>query len=316
MRQSFRSSFVILALLCAFSGLMACTRAPQQTEAPAPTQVSEEEEPTAAFRVELPVTKTPTQVEKEGTPAATNTPAPTNTRRPTKTPWPTQAPTSAPVDDPGMVYVPGGEFIFGSDEGKEDESPQQVVEIDSFNIDKHPVTCAEYKEFIDATGHPTPRDWENGEIPEGREDHPVIWVSWEDATAYCEWAGKRLPTEMEWEKAARGTEGNIYPWGNAFDTSLCNSQESDIQGTTPVDRYPEGASPYGALDMAGNVWEWTADWYDAYRGSVYELDRYGTTYRVLRGGSWYDGANAVRTTSRNSAKPGFSFSTIGFRCVK
>ncbi len=314
MRRSIRFSFFVVALLCALSGLMmACSRTPQQE---ASSQTSQEEEPTAAFRVDLPATKTSAQGGEEDPSQPTNTPGPTNTPRPTNTPWPTQAPTSAPVDDPGMVYVPGGEFIFGSDEGREEESPEQVVEIDGFNIDKHPVTCAEYKAFVDATGHPAPRDWEGDEIPEGHEEHPVVWVSWEDATAYCEWAGKRLPTEMEWEKAARGTEGNIYPWGNSFDASLCNSRESDIGETTVVDRFPEGATPYGALDMSGNVWEWTADWYDAYRGSVYELDRYGTTYRVLRGGSWYDGANAVRTTSRNSAKPGFAFSTIGFRCAR
>ena len=322
-----RFAFVCLPVAFVVASLtMGCTAEPKETAAlvPAETeQPTQEPLPTTEFRVELPVTPTPTQVTeagtqvtRAGTPLPTSTPGPTNTPRPTKTLWPTRAPTSAPVDDPGMVYVPGGEFIFGSDADREDESPQQTVEVDGFNLDIHPVTCAEYKEFVDATGHRTPRDWKEGQMPPGKENHPVVWVSWHDAVAYAEWAGKRLPTEIEWEKAARGTDGRRYPWGDAFDSSKCNSSEGNLKKTTPVDQFPQGASPYGALDMAGNVWEWTADWYDAYRGSVYQLDRFGSTYKVLRGGSWYDGADLARTTARNSFKPDQGFSTIGFRCAK
>lgn len=214
------------------------------------------------------------------------------------------------------MYIPGGEFILGSDTGNEDETPQQTIFIDAFNIDIYPVTNAQYKEFVDATGHAPPRHWENGTYPEGTADHPVTWVTWYDAQAYAEWAGKRLPTEFEWEKAARGTDGRIYPWGNEFDPSKCNSRESGLKGTSPVGSYPEGVSPYGVFDMAGNVWEWTADWYKAYRGSIYELGRYGERYKVLRGGSWYDGQDSVRTTTRKSFDPNQGFSTIGFRCAE
>jgi len=310
---------IVLALLFA-SFLLGCTVAPTAEPAQVaaqPTQApGQEPSPTTEFKVELPVSATPTQVTKDGTPLPSPTPGPTNTRRPTKTPWPTQAPTAAPVDDPSMVYVPGGEFLFGSDAFKEDETPLQTIEIEAFNIDIQPVTNADYEEFVDATGHRAPRHWKEGLVPAGIEDHPVVWVSWEDANAYATWAGKRLPTELEWERAARGADGKVYPWGDAFDATNCNSRESESKGTTPVGQYPGGASPSGALGMAGNVWEWTADWYQPYRGSLYQMDRYGETYRVLRGGSWFDGADAVRTTVRNSAKQTFTFSTIGFRCAQ
>lgn len=272
--------------------------------------------PTAEFRVELPSTPTLAAGGGQGAAVATDTPGPTPTPTATKTPWPTRAPTSAPVEDANMVYVPGGEFTLGRDGGREDESPQQTIYVDGFNIDVYPVTNAEYRAFVEATGHRAPRHWKDGQIPPGKEDHPVVWVSWEDAAAYAAWAGKRLPSEIEWEKAARGTDGRLYPWGDVFDSARCNSREAELEDTSPVGAYPEGASPYGALDMCGNVWEWTADWYDAYRGSVYHLERYGATYKVLRGGSWFDGAGDVMVVSRNSAKPTFMFSTIGFRCVK
>ena len=321
----------LAATLIVLGVVVGCTKAQTDTATVAPmekpvgktvAQPTETIPPTKAFRVELPVAATATpsavveEATSEGTPLPTDTPEPSATPAPTKTPWPTRAPTSAPVVDPGMTYVSGGEFIFGSDGAKEDESPQQTMYVDGFNIDIHPVTCAEYKEFVDAMRHRPPRNWKDGQIPAGQEEHPVVWVSWDDALAYAEWAGKRLPTEIEWEKAARGTDGRIYPWGNTFDSSRCNSREANLKKTNPVGEFPGGASPYGALDMAGNVWEWTADWYDAYRGSVYQLERFGTTHKVFRGGSWFDGSDAVRATTRNSGKPDFMFSTIGFRCAK
>ena len=307
----------LLLALAATVVLSGCTKTPTQ-----PTAASNEpeQEPTAttAFKVDLPVTVTPTQqaANEEGTPLPTYTPAPTNTPAPSKTPWPTKAPTSAPLDDPNMVYVPGGEFTFGFDGGAEDQSPAQALSTDGFNIDKYPVTNAEYKVFVDETGHRAPRHWQEGAIPEGKEDHPVVWVTWEDANAYAAWAGKRLPTEAEWEKAARGESGALYPWGDSFDSAKCNSREAGLGDTSAVGSYAAGESVYGAGDMAGNVWEWTADWYQAYRGSVYHLERYGETYRVLRGGSWFDGSDVVTSVARNSGKPTFMFSTIGFRCVK
>ena len=287
--------------------LVACGPTDEPAPAVPTTQPTTEAVATAttAFRVELPNTSTPTP---EG--------APTSTPRPTNTPRPPRTPTSSPSDKPNTVYVPGGEFVMGSDDNNEDETPQQMVFLDAFNIDVYPVTNVEYKEFVDATSHQAPRNWNEGSYTEDKGDHPVIWVTWHDAVAYAEWAGKRLPTEAEWEKAARGTEGLMYPWGNDFDSARCNSNEAGIKGTTSVGSFPDGVSPYGVMDMAGNVWEWTADWYDAYRGSIYEFSRFGEEYKVLRGGSWFDGADFVRSSARNSADPNFSFSTIGFRCAE
>jgi len=215
-----------------------------------------------------------------------------------------------------MVYIAGGEFIMGSDDGNEDEKPQRAVNLDGFNIDIYPVTNADYKAFVDATGQPPPHHWEGSTYPEGKGDHPVVWVSWHDAQAYCQWAGKRLPTEAEWEKAARGTDGRKWPWGDTFDPAKCNAKESGIGETAPVGKYPEGASPYGVMDMAGNVWEWTADWYEAYPGSSYQSTRFGQKNKVMRGGSWFDAGAFVRCSVRNNAAPKFSFSTIGFRCAE
>jgi len=254
-----------------------------------------------------------------GLPTATLPPTeagPTRTPVPTSTPRPPATPTSAPSNKPNTVYVEGGEFILGSDTGSEDETPQQEIYINAFNIDIYPVTNAEYKEFVDASGHNPPRTWKEGAYPEGTGDHPVIWVNWSDAQAYCEWAGKRLPTELEWEKAARGTDGRTFPWGNSFDAANCNSKESQLGGTSPVGSYADGVSPAGCFDMAGNVWEWTADWYQGYRGTRYELSRYGEQFKVLRGGSWFDGQELVRTTVRKSFDPNQGFSTIGFRCAE
>ncbi len=236
---------------------------------------------------------------------------------PTETPVPmTPTPTSAPsVEDEDMVYIEGGEFIMGSDDHEPDETPQRKAYVDSFNIDKYPVTNAEYKEFVDDASHPAPRNWKAG-IPEGKEDHPVTWVTWEDASAYAEWAGKRLPTEAEWERAARGADGHIWPWGDEFDSAKCNSSESSIKDTTAVDAYPVGASPDGVIDMAGNVWEWTDTWYDAYPASTHRSDRYGEKYKVIRGGSWFDNRSMVRSSARNKGEPTFMFSTIGFRCAQ
>lgn len=290
---------------------------PMEKPAERPTETAM---PTTAFRVELPVTVTPTTVVEEatseGTPLPTDTPGPTSTPRPTRTPWPTRAPTSAPVDDPGMTYVSGGEFIFGSDETKEDESPRQTIYVDSFNIDIQPVTCAEYKGFVDATGHRLPRNWKDGQIPPGQESHPVVWVSWNDALAYAEWAGKRLPTEVEWEKAARGIDGRVYPWGDTFDSSRCNSREANLKKTNPVDEFPEGASPHGAMDMSGNVWEWTADWYQGYPQTQFTSNYFGETYKVLRGGGWFSEQDLVRTTKRNANSPDAANDDIGFRCAR
>ena len=207
-----------------------------------------------------------------------------------------------------MVRVPAGEFLYG-------DSRQRKV-LPEFWIDRTPVTHGDYKQFIDANPeYPVPyvdSDWtklynwdrQARTFPPDKADHPVVLVSWHDAVAYADWAGKTLPTEEEWKKAARGTDGRAYPWGNDFDKSKCNTSESGIGGTTPVGRYsPQGDSPYGCADMAGNVWEWTAsDWSSTSKA------------KVLRGGSWSGGDRRARAADRNYYDAGGRNGYIGFRC--
>ncbi len=197
-----------------------------------------------------------------------------------------------------MVEVPAGEFIFG--EGKE----QKTIHLDGFSISKYPVTNAEYAEFVREMGHRAPYLWDGDEPPRDKLNHPVVRVSRHDANAYAEWAGKQLPTEEQWEKAARGSDGREYPWGTEFDSSRCNSKESGIGGTTPVGVYPGGVSPYTVHDMAGNVSEWTAGEHEDASGS-----------RVLRGGSWEYDRNYARCAYRNRLLPLYVWVSFGFRVV-
>ena len=197
-----------------------------------------------------------------------------------------------------MVEIPAGEFIFG--EGDD----QRTIHLDGFQISRYPVTNGEYAEFVRETGHRAPDHWEAAEPPRDRLNHPVVNVSWHDAQAYAEWAGKQLPTEEQWEKAARGGDGRMYPWGNAFDSSRCNTEESGIGGTTPVGVYPGGVSPYGLHDMAGNVWEWTASEHEAASG-----------HRVLRGGSFYNSRIFARCAYRYGDDPLSVWFDLGFRVV-
>ncbi len=225
----------------------------------------------------------------------------------------------SPTDGKAMVRVPAGEFLYGDD--------KETRTLPEFWIDKTPVTNAEFARFVKATGYQTTaekrgssyaytgKDWKETKGTDWRHpggpktdiqalaDHPVIHVSWQDAVAYAEWAGKRLPTEEEWEKAARGTEGRTYPWGNQKPTrELCNFAQNE-KGTTPVGRYsPQGDSPYGCVDMAGNVWQWTADDYDK-------------STKVVRGGSWGNDAYYVRSAYRSGNAPSISNDLVGFRCV-
>lgn len=195
-----------------------------------------------------------------------------------------------------MVTIPAGEFLNGD--------KKERVHLPEYRLARTPVTNAQYRAFVEATGQRAPDHWGGGRIPEGKEDHPVVEVSWEDAQAFCRWAGCRLPAEREWEKGARGTDGREYPWGDKWEEGRCNSVEAGIRGTTPVGRYPEGASPYGLLDMAGNVWEWCEDWYDADRN-----------FKVLRGGSWGDLWHYVRAANRLYYYPGNRLNIFGFRCA-
>jgi len=223
-----------------------------------------------------------------------------------------------PKDGMEMVYVPAGEFLMGSDEYK-NEQPPHTVDIDGYWIYKTPVTVAQYRAFCRATGRdmPSAPDWV------WRNIHPVVNVNWDDAQAYATWAGATLPTEAQWEKAARGTDGRVYPWGNDWDAGKvqCSKIEvRDAERTAPVGRYPAGASPYGCLDMSGNVWEWCADWYDKdYYQNAPTLNPTGPatgTKRSLRGGSWlYYEPRYFRAAFRYSHAPSFRYCHVGFRCI-
>lgn len=231
---------------------------------------------------------------------------------------------ATPQTPPGMVYVPEGYFQMGHSASEaQDQKPMHFVYTSAYFIDKYEVSNAEYKKFIDATSHDKPRYWDDERF--NPPDHPVVGVSWYDAMAYSRWKGRRLPTEAEWEKAARGNDGRLYPWGekSALGTKLYYvnvfGMEDKFEFTAPVNYYASGASPFGALNMAGNTWEWCLDWYDRdyYRISP-ELDPEGPDVqlmKVLRGGSWINNIDGVQATHRARNSPGIKNNIYGFRTV-
>ena len=206
-----------------------------------------------------------------------------------------------PVAPEGMVYVPAGNFIMGSEYGDPDERPKQIAYTTAFFIDQYEVSNAEFAKFDP--------DFKYGA---GRENNAVI-VTWSQANNYAKWAGKRLPNEKEWEKAARGTDGRMFPWGNTFDDTYVVWDQRTSRGGSIAK--PE--SPYGCFDMAGSVWEWTADWYHPYPGNDIPMEQYGETYKVMRGGSNFNNYSFYRTTQRYYLLPEeISNYPVGFRCVK
>lgn len=242
----------------------------------------------------------------------------------------------------GMVLVPAGESIMGTNEGDpegkaeeygimkpwfEDEHPEHRRALPSFYMDKYLTTNQDYRSFVQETGRRPPPDWPGGQYPAGKDRHPVVHVTWEDANGYCLSAGKRLPTEVQWEKAARGKDGLKYPWGNEFDSMRANVN-GQVGNTTEVDSYENGKGPYGTYDMTGNVWEWTADWYKPYPGSTYESDKFGEKVKVLRGNSWAglghyppETANEIKAHNSHAGyrlfmAPDGIVNDVGFRCVK
>ena len=275
-----------------------------------------------------------------------------------------QKPPEEKTVPPGMVLVPAGEFTMGmsaDDAAKEckklhgeqcnkkefildpkNMEPPHKVYLDAYYIDKNEVTQAEYDKCVFAGKCQSNRNLLRFPLPMQllltRPRQPVIEVTWDDAQSYCSWAGKRLPTEAEWEKAARGTDGRMYPWGNEFDgkkANFCdknckkffknndwalNNWDDGYMFTAPVGSYPAGASPYGALDMAGNVSEWVADMYqrDYYSKSPEKNPKGpdGGTGCVFRGGDWIAGANYLRVTGRYGDEPGYHYGHIGFRCAR
>ena len=224
-----------------------------------------------------------------------------------------------------MVLIPKGEFTMGSNEHA-DETKHQVV-LDPYWIDKYEASNARYKEFMKATSHPAPAYWDDPRL--NKQNQPVVGVSWTDANAFCKWEGKRLPTEAEWERAAKGPEGdNHYPWGHKLDPKKANYGQN-VGRTMPVDSYPEGVSGFGVYNMAGNVFEWVEDWYDPsyYQQSLalnpkgagqgYNFANQGPV-KVLRGGSWLAPETSLHTSHRFWNQPdNNSYGVgLGFRCAK
>ena len=241
-----------------------------------------------------------------------------------------------------MVKIPAGTFLMGSDKkvdrnAYQPEFPQRRVYLDAYEIDKYEVTTVQFLKFVLATDRKPLIDWqyEGGNFQETMANHPVMHVSWFDADAYCRWAGKRLPTSAEWEKAARGEDGRIYPWGNEpAGLSRANFGRTGLSGPVrdrperlllyppiiSVDKYDNGVSPYGVFQLAGNVAEWTADWYDPhYYKTAPDRNPKGPekgTQRAFRGGGWIDSTPSVRPAQRNGTDPNTKMNWLGFRCAR
>jgi formylglycine-generating enzyme required for sulfatase activity len=229
-----------------------------------------------------------------------------------------------------MVFIPGGEFARGRthklpDDGLQwwpellqDDRPVKRLWVDAFYLDTHEVTCQDYARFVKAAKHRAPYNWPKGELPAGKERLPVAAVDWNDASAYCAWAGKRLPTEAEWERAARGlAEGTKYPWGDRNPTKQDACYDT-LGGPCEVGKFK--ANYFGLYDMAGNVWEWTLDWYERrwYEKSPDRNPRgpVDGQYRVIRGGSWADVTKYLTCAHRSWARPLERSPNIGIRCAK
>ena len=228
------------------------------------------------------------------------------------------APNLPPTSPVGMVYVPGGEFTMGNDLGDEYEKPAHRVTVKPFFIDKSEVTCGEYEKFIKATNHRAPPTWSNGTCPVVAVNNPVTGVDWYDATAYAQWAGKRLPTEEEWELAARGTDKRIYPWGNDWRRNAANAGDGNQGRVVDVGSYPDGKSPSGALDIVGNAWEWTSSDLKAYPGG-HMSDQSPGELKVIRGGYWGSSAPKATTTFRrgwDARDAQLGYKNTGFRCAR
>lgn len=283
-------------------------------------------------------------------PADTAAPTVAPVLEPTSTlpPVPTEPPScpvptwTSPVDGMTLTCIPAGDFLMGNNSGRSDEDPEHIVYLDLYYLDQTEVTNDMFGKFVSATGYRTDAeksnkgyiwvtddwtarsgaDWRHPEGPDSninnRGNHPVVQMSWEDANNYCAWAGRMLPTEAQWEKAARGTDGRLYPWGNQAPNLRLANFDMNVGGTTPVGSYPEGASPYGLLDMAGSVLEMTMDWYksDYYSNQNAWSNPTGPVsgiIRVARGGNFSTGAEKIGVTFRDTASFGTGYS--GFRCA-
>ncbi|MDX8398197.1 MAG: SUMF1/EgtB/PvdO family nonheme iron enzyme [Mariprofundaceae bacterium] len=229
-----------------------------------------------------------------------------------------------------MQYVPAGVFVMGTNAGRSNQAdrPERQLEVPAYWIDKYSVSRAQYARFVQAKRYRPPLNWLEGKIPAGTEDHPVSLVSWYNARDYCAWAGKRLPGEAEWEKAARGTDARRWPWGNKMDVSRLNTYYQ-VGHTTSLLEYENGASPYGVMDMAGNISEWVFDEYKPYNAKLVifkptvnqfteaegqeNVER--SVSRVMRGGSWKSDPFSTESYHRNYSLPNMASDFYGFRCA-
>jgi formylglycine-generating enzyme required for sulfatase activity len=240
------------------------------------------------------------------------------------------APSGALTDEAEVVLIPAGEFVMGHDKSGYDTLPVRRVNLPAFYIDKYEVTNKRYKRFIDATSYKVPWShdpddpgekpylwiWQKRMYPDGKGDDPVVLVSWEDAKTFCAWAGKRIPTEAEWEKAARGAKGNAYPWGNEWATGKANTSEAGLNHTAPAGSFKDDVSEYGVSDLSGNVSEWVEDYFAPYPGNPLTRYEERNKYRVLRGGSWNYSHSIANGYHRQYALPHSQMTAFGFRCVK
>ena len=273
---------------------------------------------------------------------ATPTYTPTKTPTPTRTNTPTITPTSTVIvtqidmkDDMVQVFIPAGEFNMGLDGGRDNEMPIHTVYLDEYWIDRTEVTNAQYALCVAAGTCKRPLDLSSQTSDRYKDsfyaNHPVVFVDWNQAKNYCTWAGRRLPTEAEWEKAARGTDERIYPWGNTFDGTLVNycdvncwanwkdiNYDDGYATTSPVGTYSSAASPYGMLDMVGNVYEWVADWSGPYTSELQSNPTGPASGKEhsLRGGSWGDDIDHIRSVIRADEPSDFRRDFIGFRCAR
>jgi formylglycine-generating enzyme required for sulfatase activity len=227
---------------------------------------------------------------------------------------------------PPICEVPAGPFLMGSvkqrdPDAEENEVPQHMVPLETYSIGTYPLTVAEYACFVQATRYAEPDDWSDQQL---HRDHPVVSVSWNDVLTYARWLAEatgerwRLPTEAEWEKAARGTNGHIFPWGNQWDSTLTNTRDGGPNATTPVGSYPSGVSPYGALDMAGNVYEWTSTTSQLYpyRATDGREDLNNQAGKILRGGAWNFYLQYARAAFRGGDYPSFTINYVGVRLAR
>jgi len=333
-RQKLLQPMISASLVLLF--LVGCSAPATPTPTPIPPAATATPPPApTATEAPLPTATPVTSGKASATPTAIRQPV-TPTRAPTTVPAVSSSPCTAigqtlksSTDNADLVCVPAGEFLMGSADSDRDaensEKPQHKVELDAFWIDRTEVTNAQYNQCVQA-GKCTASSYASDSRYNG-DTQPVVGVTWNDATTYCEWAGRRLPTEAQWEKAARGTDGRLYPWGNQMATCdyavVAVTYDSETgcgkKTTWPVGSKPRGASPYGALDMAGNVWEWVEDRYDAeyYANSPLKnpTGPSSGSDRLLRGFGWYYDTGGVRAAYRGYADPDTPLDYFGFRCV-